>query len=91
MSTQVRLRERDLEWRKIEGEIVAIDLDESLYLTVNRSGATLWPLLAEGASSEALANALVEAFDLARADAESDVEIFLVALEQAGLLEDVQS
>ena len=90
MSTQVRLRERDLEWRRIEGEIVAIDLNESIYLTVNRSGATIWPLLAEGASKEGLAGALVEAFDLTRAEAERDVAVFLEALEQAGLLEDAQ-
>ena len=90
MSTPIRLRTRDLEWRKIEGEIVAIDLDESIYLTVNRSGATLWPLLVEGAPTEALARALAEAFHLTPAEAEQDVTVFLEALEQAGLLEDAR-
>ena len=37
----LRLRSRALEWRIVEGEVIAIDGDTSQYLGVNGSGALL--------------------------------------------------
>ena len=36
----------DLDWREVEGELVALDLRESRYLAVNRTGQVLWAALA---------------------------------------------
>ena len=41
----MRLRTDAVEWREVEGEIVALDLRDEMYLGVNGSGAVLWPLL----------------------------------------------
>lgn len=87
MSDVVRLRKDKLEWREVEGEVVALDGTASEYLAVNRSGAELWPLLAEGATRVQLAARLSEAFGLDADRAAEDVEAFLAALDERGLLE----
>ena len=46
----LRLRGRGLDWKVLEDETVVLDLQSSRYLSINRSGTALWPLLAEGAT-----------------------------------------
>ena len=50
MSAQVKLRSDAIEWRKLEDEIVALDLRSSEYLAINPTGAAIWDLLVEGAA-----------------------------------------
>ncbi len=59
-----RLRDGELEWREVEGEIVALDLRASTYLSVNRTGTALWPHLTAGASRDELVAALTSRFDV---------------------------
>jgi hypothetical protein len=82
-----RLRGEALEWREVEGEIVAADMRDSVYLSVNRTGAALWPALSAGATQEELATRLVEAYGVDRDDASRDVARFLDALRSHGLLD----
>ena len=82
----MRLREADLEWREVEGELVALDLRESRYLAVNRTGRVLWAALAEGATRDQLIERLVEAFGIERARAAEDVDAFTAELESRDLL-----
>lgn len=82
----VRLNPEALQWRLLEGEVLAIDLVNSQYLAVNPSGALLWPLLAEGATEEELTQALGEHFALEPQRARADVESFLGWLDAQSLL-----
>lgn len=84
----MRLRRTDLEWREVEGQVVLVDLAGGTYVAVNRSGAALWPLLAEGTTREALVARLRERYGLAADVAERDLDAFLVVLRGHGLLED---
>src|SRR5436190_16950127 len=83
----LRLRSRSLEWRVVEGEVIAIDGDTSQYLGLNGSGALLWQRLAEGSTRGELVQLLLSSFPLERAQAEADVDAFLASLEQNRLLE----
>jgi hypothetical protein len=76
-----------LEWREVEGEIVALDLDRSVYLAANRTGAGIWQLLSEGTTREALIDSLVVAYGLERPTAVNDVNAVLADLEAQGCLE----
>jgi hypothetical protein len=76
-----------VEWRKVEGEVVAVDLRTSEYLAINRTGAALWRDLAAGATPAALAERLVDDFEVEPGVAGRDVTEFLAFLEQRGLLE----
>jgi Coenzyme PQQ synthesis protein D (PqqD) len=86
-----KLRDADLDWREVEGELVALDLRESRYLAINRTGRVLWSALAEGATQDELIERLVESFDIERARAAADVEAFTAELESRDLLVREQS
>jgi Coenzyme PQQ synthesis protein D (PqqD) len=82
----LKLREADLDWREVEGELVALDLRESRYLAVNRTGQVLWSALAEGTSRDLLIKRLAEAFGIEQGRAAADVDAFTTELESRGLL-----
>lgn len=82
-----RLRKRRVDWRMIEGEVVALDLERSQYIAINRTGAELWPMLAEGATRAQLETRLQEVFGIEPGQAAADVGAFLSDLEREQLLE----
>src|SRR5436190_23865580 len=83
----LRLRSRALEWRVVEGEVIAIDGDTSQYLGLNGSGALLWQRLADGTTRSGLVELLLASFSIEPAQAQADVDAFLASLEENGLLE----
>ena len=83
---RLRLRQGDLDWREVEGELVALDLRDSRYLAVNRTGQVLWTALAEGATRDQLVERLIEAFGIDDARAAADVDAFTAELESRDLL-----
>ena len=87
MSEILRLDPEALDWREVDGEVVALDRRESTYIAVNRSGGALWGALAEGATRDALVARLVDRFDVDSEQANADVDAFVAALRQAGYLE----
>jgi hypothetical protein len=87
MPGKLRLRNQALEWRDIEGEVVAVDTRKAVYMAINHTGAVLWPALSEGATREELVERLVGAYDVDRGAAEGDVDTFVAMLEEQDLLE----
>jgi hypothetical protein len=71
----------------VEDELVALDLRTQSYLGVNRVGAAIWPLLADGATREQLVDAILERFDVEPARAGNDVQAFLDELQARDLVE----
>lgn len=86
MSSTLRLRSEELEWRAIEGEVVALDLRTRSYLTVNESGAKLWSALASGASRDELIDLLIRTFEIPREQARTDVDAFVQMLARRDML-----
>jgi hypothetical protein len=84
---RLRLRPGRVDWRRIEDEIVVLDLERNEYIAVNPSGALLWPLLAGGSDAAQLAVALQDAFAVDEPTARRDVAAFLASLDEQGLLE----
>ena len=85
--TTLRLRDDAVRWREIDREVVAVDLESSMYLSTNESGVRLWRRLAEGATIEQLVDELVSAFGIEPERAIADVRSFLDELEARNLLE----
>jgi hypothetical protein len=83
---ELRLRTSDLSWRELDGEIVALDGESSVYVATNRTGAALWRMIADGTSRAQLVDQLVGNFDVARERAEADVDAYLGQLRAGGLL-----
>ncbi len=76
----------DVEWREVEGRIVAMDVRTADCVALNRTGTRLWSAVVEGTSVEQLATALVEAFGLEEEAARRDVDAFVEALRARDLL-----
>lgn len=85
---QLRLRQTDLQWRAVDGEVVALDLQGSQYLGVTPSGAALWDMLAAGTTRDALVDHLASTYDLDPAAAAEHADAFLDQLRTQGLLEE---
>jgi hypothetical protein len=86
MTDRLRLRASGLEWRSLDGEVVALDIPRSLYMATNQSGTLLWEALGRGATHHELVQALVEEYSLDPAAAERDVAAFTAELRGNGLL-----
>jgi Coenzyme PQQ synthesis protein D (PqqD) len=86
-SAAVRLRPGSVEWREVEGEVVAVDVRTSEYLAINATGAVLWRALQDGATRGELRERLVASFDVEPGLADRDIGEFLAALDERGLLE----
>ena len=86
-SEQLRLRTSDLHWRRIDGEVIALEGRASTYLATNPSGALLWQALVEGTTRRRMADALVAEYGIDRDRAIADVDVYVDALSAQGLLE----
>ena len=83
------LRDEGLDWREVEGEIVALDISAAEYFALNRSGALLWRAVARGATAEELTRMVVERYGLDEQTAAADVQAFVADIERRGLLKRV--
>jgi hypothetical protein len=84
---QLRLNRDALEWREVEGEVVALDVQAAEYIAANRSGATIWRKLADGATRDELVAAIVARFEVDETTAARDVDRFVATLRERKLLE----
>lgn len=87
MATLLKLRSESLDWREIDGEVVALEAERSLYVATNPAGTVLWSRLAEGATRGELVQALLDRWPIDDDCAARDVDAFLTAARTHGLLE----
>lgn len=79
----MQLRSDGLSYREIDGETVILDLQNSQYVRVNRSGTVLLRCLRVPCTPEDLVAALQAEFELSESQARSDVAQFVsMAAEQ---------
>ena len=82
----LKLRDTDLHWREIDGEIIALEARSSRYVATNGTGAVLWRALLAGATRDGLADELVRTYGIDRESAVVDAGRFVDALAEQGLL-----
>lgn len=82
-----RIRPKDLTWREVDGEIIALDLVASTYFTTNQTGAHLWRMLIEGATLAEMSGWLVRTYALTGAAAATDAAAFVGLLRSHSLLD----
>ena len=86
MADILRLRGEQVEWREAEGEVVVLDLTDSSYFAVNKTGAAVWSQLAEGSTRDDLVANMTARFEVDEATAARDVDAFLDSVRARGLL-----
>jgi hypothetical protein len=84
--TTLNLRDTDLHWREIDGEIIALEARGSTYVAANGAGTLLWRSLAAGTTPERLADELVRAYGIDPVRAAADADAFVTQLRAQGLL-----
>lgn len=76
--------------REIAGRIVVLPVEDSmdlnLMICLNGTGRFLWERLQTGASAQELKDALMEAYDVSREQAQADVDMFIEKLTENGFL-----
>jgi hypothetical protein len=82
----MKIRTDGVTWQEIDGELVLLDLENSVYLTTNGSGALLTKLLTDERTLDELVDALVAEFDIPRETAEADAQAFVDSLGENQLL-----
>jgi hypothetical protein len=85
---EIRLKSRALEWREIDGELVALEAEGSLYLAANPAATLLWRRLSDGATRDELCQALVAAYGIDHDLACRDVDAFLAQARELHVLEE---
>lgn len=86
-TARLRLRDGAVQWREVDGQVVAIDHGAREYLAVNHSGTVLWPALVAGATAAELAQLLVDRYEIDADTAASDVDALVADLERRRLLD----
>ena len=84
---QVKLRAEGVVWRQVGDEVVLLDVDSGRYLSVNRTGAILWPLLMSGCETTRLVDELVERYGVSEEQAKEDTGRFLASMREMGILD----
>lgn len=79
--------------RQVAGNYIVIGVgDEAVdfngMITVNETGAFLWKILENGATTEEMVSALTAEYDVSADDAKKDVSDFIAKLEDGKLLID---
>jgi hypothetical protein len=87
MTDFIQARAHDLESRTVGDQLILLDLRSQTYLSLNRTGAELWPLMVEGVERQRLVETLQERHNLVAPVAERDVDALLRQLREADLLE----
>ena len=84
----VQVRDSDVVWREVQGDIVILSLTDSAYFRLNSTGAFVWKRLTEdsGVEEDALVGALVDHYGIEQEQAADVVATFLSTLQQKGLI-----
>jgi hypothetical protein len=85
---ELRLRRDRLEWRRVDGEVIAVDLEASTYLSANESAAPLWEELAAGTTRDGLIGRLRAEYGIDEDRASADVDELLTELAGRQLLDE---
>ena len=80
---------REIAWRRIEGEAILFDTVAGMMRQLNRAGGELWEALEEERETGDLVHLLCAAFDVDPGRARTDVETFLEAMVARGLVESI--
>jgi hypothetical protein len=84
--TVIKLKQGDVHWREIDGEVIALETRASRYVATNGTGTVLWRALLAGTTREGLADELVSEYGIERARAQADADRFLETLVELDLL-----
>jgi hypothetical protein len=79
-------RDPDVVARRVQDEILLVQLGRSQVYSLNRTGARLWELIGEGCSPRLASERMLEEFDVPEAELRAEIDSFLALLIREKLL-----
>jgi hypothetical protein len=76
----------NITWRRVENELVLLNLDTSDYFTLNEIGGIIWERLGEGATIEDIQDKICQEYEVTAAQANKDITTLIAKLRKANLL-----
>ena len=76
----------DAAWRKIEDEVIILNLQNSIYYSLNDTGAAVWAKLGEGTSADEIAAEISREYGAPLPTVRADVEEIIANLRKEKLL-----
>ena len=83
---KLRLNTDAVSWREVDGEVIALRLASSEYLSTNGTGTIVWKALVPGATRRELVEILTAEYGIEAERAGADVDAFVDVLSSCGLL-----
>jgi hypothetical protein len=73
-------------WRRVENESIVLDLNSSVYYSLNDTASFIWEKLGTGASLSEIAAAVASEFDVTKGEASKDIGKVVEMLRKEKLL-----
>ncbi len=73
-------------WRQVEKEAVILDLDTSVYFSLNELGVLVWERLGDNASIAEIRDEVCRLYDVPAKTAHKDIELLIAAMLAKKLL-----
>ena len=80
-------RARNTMTRRVEEDVVILDITSGRYFALDGAGALIWDCLERDMTRAELVGAVVAAFDVDREQAASDIDELIAELADRGLVE----
>lgn len=86
LHSRLRRNEEEVAAKVMEGEAVIINLSNGSYYSLEKTGGAIWAMVEAGHSLEEMVEELVRRYDVARSQAQADVQRLAAELLQEGLV-----
>jgi len=73
-------------WRQVEKDAVILDLDTSVYFSLNELGMLVWERLGDGATIAEIQDEVCRLYDVTPKIAHKDIELLIAAMTAKKLL-----
>ena len=86
LHSRLRRNEEEVAAKVMDGEAIIINLSSGCYYSMERTGGAIWEMVEAGYSLDEMVAELVRRYDVARAQAQADVQRLAAELLQEGLV-----
>lgn len=73
-------------WRKVDDEVVILDLETSVYYSLNETASDIWELIGKGLSEEDIAEEVADRYGQKTASVKKDVNALVKKLKKEKLI-----
>jgi hypothetical protein len=73
-------------WRKVDDEVVILDLETSVYYSLNETASDIWELIGKGLSEDDIAEEIAGRYDQKAASVKKDVTALVKKLKKEKLI-----